>query len=162
MKSVIALSFFVITIISISLSCKKNNDPSPTGYTKPDSIAFGRYNSMSMTPVPHGQFYELENNALYAYPILFIPAGTQMLKQKLPDSLYLIARYLIDNFPSYLMQHPKDSSIGCPGCTDEQIITLSVLSDTTTRGWLISTDTSRLPVELRQYIWKAGMIMDQL
>ena len=161
MKNIIVLSFLALATASISLSCKKTSCPCPS-YQKPDSIAFGRYNTRSVTPIPSGQFYELEYNSLYAYPILFIPVGVTEIKQKLPDSLYHIAKYLIDNFPPYLLQHPRDSAIGCPGCSGEKVITLSVLSDTPSRGWQISTDTSRLPVVLRQYIWRAGVIIDQL
>lgn len=158
MKNIIAVSFFVVAIASISLSCKKTQGPTP----KLDSLVFGRYDPASMTPIPNGQFYELKNNMLYAYPILYLPAGVPLIKQKLPDSLYAIARYLIDNFPQYLIQHPNDKAIGGPGCWGEKVITLSAFSDTVTTGWQISTDTSRLPKELRKYIWRAGVIIDQL
>ncbi|HXS37844.1 MAG TPA: hypothetical protein VN721_14160 [Flavipsychrobacter sp.] len=161
MKNIIAIGLFAISIALLA-SCKKHHGPGPTPPITLDSVVFGRFNPLSMTIAPSGELFLLKNSGLYAYPTMFRPAGVYITETKLPDSLYNIARYVMDSFPPYLMAHLKDTAIGCPGCTGEKFITLSVPTDTTIMWWQISSDTSRLPVELKQYIWRVGVIIDQL
>lgn len=141
-------------------SCNKNNGVVPS--SRPDSLMFGYYNSFSATPILSGQFYMLKKDSLFASPTAYFQPYGYFSEHALPDSLYQIARYLTDNFPLYLQQHAEDSSIGCPGCADGNIMVFCAFSNGISTRWEINPDTATLPMELKQYIWRAGIIVNQL
>ncbi|MDR3679052.1 MAG: hypothetical protein P4L41_03725 [Flavipsychrobacter sp.] len=154
MKNIIATCILLLLITS----CKKSTTaPVP----KPDSLIFGRYNPMCMTPNTCGQFYLLQNNMLFADQSYYMTPNPFALAKE-PDSLYAIAKQLIDNFPTYLLNHPNDSLIGCPGCADGAVIRLWATTNDVRTKWDVNADTSQIPVGLRLYIWQVNNVLDQL
>ncbi len=147
----------LVAIMALSACKKETTAPVP----KPDSLIFGRYNPMCVTPMVCGQFYLLQNNMLFADQSYYMTPNPFALAKE-PDSLYVIAKQLIDNFPAYLLNHPSDSLIGCPGCADGAVIRLWATANDVRTKWDVNADTSQIPAELRTYIWQAGHVLDQL
>jgi hypothetical protein len=158
MKKLIILPFFAMAIALMISSCKKDHGATPS--VKLNTLYFGEFNPA--VQLPSSRFYLLENGKLYTEPMPFNEVPDPTYIALLPDSLYQIAKYLINNFPLYLMQHSTDSAIGCPGCADGVIVRLWAVTDTGTLKWDINTDTTQLPTEIRQYVWQTENIIDQL
>lgn len=162
MKSIIVISFLAAVVSLSVFSCKKDSSNIPV--FRPDSLIFRRYNPISDLG-ERSKYYILKNNGLYLrYAPFSIPAHTtfHVTEQKLPDCEYQMAQYLISNFPYYLLQHDTDVIIGCPGCMNLQVIELKGFWGGTVKEWNINTDTTKLPIEIRQYINHAGVIIDHL
>src|SRR5690242_15211594 len=105
MKSILS----ALLIVLLFSACKKDTQPAP-----PQTLIFGMYDAMC-NRIPCGRYFLLENNKLYDQDYFKVPTPAPMAQK--PDSMYAIARKLINDFPVYLRAHLGDSAIGCPGCT---------------------------------------------
>lgn len=156
MKKLFVLCSILLVVTS---SCKKHT----TAPTSPQlsSLIFGSYNPMCQGPGLCGKFYLLQNNVLSPDQSFYRTPNPFMLI-KLPDSLYQIAKPLISNFSTYLYAHRSDSAIGCPGCADGNVVLLWATDTSGTTKWLINSDTTQLPVELRPYIAQVEAVLSKL
>lgn len=135
----------LITVISsllLGAGCKKT----AKSVTAEDQIIFG---------ISHGHCvgkcrstYVLDNKTLYA-DTSNNRAYIFELK-KLPDSFFQKAKFVMTDFPEYLLKN-TNQTFGCPDCADQGTIVLTRIVKQDTLSWRLDTQTNTMPKELKSY-----------
>ncbi len=131
----------------MATSCKKDNTQ-PVSNTQ--WFLYGWAFPCALTPMPQGVYFAVHNDHVFTDSIYLLPP-INYYTVPLPDSVYAKAKLLQDNFPSYLLSHVPDTTIGANVCV---YIHLEALVNGDTLKWNIDMDTSQLPKELKQYVWQ--------
>ena len=149
MKKIILV--FAITFILIS--CKKETT------TKFDSFAFGT--SYGYCVGNCANFFLIEGDDLYADNMERLTTPLKFKMDKLSVDKYNLAKQLLTNFPAYLKQKPN-ITFGCPDCADQGSIYIETIVNGKVETWLIDTDTTKQPAEIRNYINELRAVLVRL
>jgi hypothetical protein len=150
---------FAIAVVIFS-SCSKDDGNEFIDPNTVDHFSFGTAYGMCIGDC--ARFYAIANHQLYADTIkrYFVePLGFS--STPLPDVKYQLAKQLLDSFPTYLLNH-VDSTYGCPDCSDQGGVHLQMKQNGTLRTWHIDNFTQNQPVEIRNYINKVKVVLNQL
>ncbi len=136
-----------LLMCATAMSCKKD-------HTRPVSstqwFVYGWALPCAMPPMPEGEYYLIHNDHVFRDSIYILPP-IHYYTVPLPDSVYAKAKLLQDNFPTYLLNHVTDITIGGNMCA---YIHLEALVNGDTIKWNINQDTSMVPKEIKQYVWQ--------
>ena len=96
-------------------------------------------------------FYCIKDGQLYADDMDKYGEPLKFKKDPLPVEKYMEAKPLLDEFPAYFKAHAGET-LGCPDCRDQGSIYIEHRLNGVTTRWHLDTDTSSLPVEIRNYV----------
>ena len=78
-----------------------------------------------------------------------------------PNSSYLLAKQLLDNFPQYLLSNPG-ATFGCPNCVDQGGLGLTMTINGKTTFWNLDSYVNNDPAEIRSYVQQLGSVLAKL
>ena len=146
-KTTIYLFSLLLLLAIVVLSCSKKD----LSVNSSDNFLFGT--SYGNCSGDCDQYYAIRDGKIYPTSGEYFPGPVIISNSRLSDQKYELAKKLIDNLPPYLDQQPNET-FGCPDCRDQGGIHIEYTRGggmPSIRKWHIDTDTSAIPVEIRQY-----------
>jgi hypothetical protein len=112
------------------------------------------------------RYYAVKDGQVYRADGEYTPGPLVLDNSPLPSPKSVIAKQLLQDLPSYLLDHP-DQTFGCPDCRDQGAIHIEYVPNTASdlpyiAKWHIDTDTSAIPVEIRKYTWQVMNAISEL
>lgn len=155
MKPLAIIAAIIIAFSSCSKDSNERFDPNSV-----DHFSFGTAYGMCIGDC--AKFYAIAKQQLFADTIkkYFVePLGFS--STPMPDAKYQLAKQLLDSFPAYLLNR-ADTTYGCPDCSDQGGVHLQMKQNGVTRTWHIDNFVQNQPVEIRDYINKVKVVLNQL
>ena len=140
----------------VSVSCSKKTTFDPN---KVDSFVFG--SAYGMCAGDCAKFFAIANQQLFPDTMAYYTGFTGFSSTHLPDAKYQLAKQLVDEFPTYFINHPN-TTFGCPDCADQGGIYIELKENGRVKKWSIDTDVSKQPAETKDYIAKLRTVLRQL
>lgn len=146
---------FLILILVVVSSCSQEKEPQLG-----DSLVFGVAYGFCVGDCAH--FYNLNDGQLFKDNVDRYE-GTEPTFDEAPLTAdqYELAQALLPSIPEYLISH-SDQTIGCPDCADQGGFHLYYRKENKTMFWHIDTSIDNQPEEIRDYIRKVKLVIEQL
>lgn len=142
-----------LAVTFILISCKKEST------TKFDSFTFGT--SYGYCVGNCTSFFLIQDGNLYADDMERLTTPLKFKTDKLSVDKYNLAKQLQTNFPAYFKQNPN-RTFGCPDCADQGSIYIQTTINGKTETWLIDTDPTTQPSEIKSYLSDLRNVLAQL
>lgn len=141
-----ARSLSVLMLIILLSACRKQQVNTPDDY-----LIFGKSYGMCAGDCAH--FYLVKGGQLYKDKIdRFYRTGDILFDETpQPKTNWEAARSLINNLPSYLVEH-ADSTFGCPDCADQGAVYIEYATEGKTMYWHIDPSENNQPPAIKTYI----------
>lgn len=143
----------VLGLLLLSLSCTKDN------LEDLDYFSFGKAYGFCLGNCTN--FYIIKDQNIYPDDMDYYIEPMKFKSEALPIEKYYLAKKLIDNFPSYLIDNP-DKTFGCPDCADQGGIHIEIKENGRTKRWHFDTTISNLPAKIQAYVIQISDVIDQL
>lgn len=149
------ISLLLLIAITVS-SCSSKKDISPT-----PQLVFGVSYGMCGGDCDH--YFAISEGKLYPTTGKYFPGPLVIGTGTLSQTKYLMAQTVLNDIPELLKQQQVDNAtFGCPDCHDQGGMNFEYLYNGEVIKWHIDTDTSALPVELKEFAYRTLDIINQL
>ena len=142
-----------IALLLVLFSCTKDN------LDHPDYFSFGNAFGFCMGNCTN--FYIIRGDKIYPDDMDTYTEPMKFKSEPLPVEKYNLAKKLMDDFPSYLLNNP-DKTFGCPDCADQGGIHIEIKQNGQIIRWHFDTTISNLPVRIQDYVKEISDVIEQL
>ena len=143
----------LIIFMMLLLSCEKDNLEDLEYFAFGDAYGFCNGNCANFFMIRDNNVYP-DDMDRYDDPMIFKSVA-------LPAEKYYLAKKLINNFPSYLIDNP-DKTFGCPDCADQGGIHIEIKENGQIKKWHFDTNISNLPSRIQDYVKEVSDVINQL
>jgi hypothetical protein len=107
-------------------------------------------------------FFIIKDGKIYPDDMdFYIESSIKFKSEALPNEKYELAKRIIDNFPTYLIDKPN-KTFGCPDCADQGGIHIEIKEKGQIKIWHFDTNISNLPHEIQDYVQEIVLVLEQL
>lgn len=141
-----------ISILIIMSNCKKSS-------LSGDHFIFG--SSYSECEGNCVNYFLLKKGQLHPDDMSNWSDKLKFKNNQLPQDKIDLAKKIEDNLPDFL-KNSSSTTFGCPDCRDQGAIYLEIKKDSKKTKFKIDTDTSQIPIEIREFVIDIQTTLHQL